>query len=67
MITIDKDGPDLEIGFNNKYLLDALRACKEDTIIAELSSPLMSMVIKSATPREDGSFVYLVLPCRLKD
>lgn len=67
MIDIEKDGPDLEIGFNNRYLLDALRACKEDKIIAELSSPLMSMVIKSATPRDDGSFVYLVLPCRLKD
>ncbi len=67
MIDIEKEGPDLEIGFNNRYLLDALRACKEDKIIAELSSPLMSMVIKSATPRDDGSFVYLVLPCRLKD
>ncbi|HPE94562.1 MAG TPA: DNA polymerase III subunit beta [Bacillota bacterium] len=67
LIDTVKQGEDIEIGFNNKYLFEAIRACREDKIRAELSTPLMSMVIKPDKEREDGSFLYLVLPCRLKD
>lgn len=66
-IHISKTGDDIEIGFNNRYLIDALRACKEDTIVASLSTPLMSMVLTPAVKKDSGSFLYLVLPCRLKD
>ncbi len=66
-IEIIKTGDDIEIGFNNKYLLDALRACKGDDVVVNMSTPLMSMVITPATPSETGRFLYLVLPCRLKD
>ncbi|MBQ0108730.1 MAG: DNA polymerase III subunit beta [Clostridiales bacterium] len=64
---IDKQGTDIEIGFNNRYLLDALRACKDDTIKVSLSTPLMSMVIEPAEKDENSSYIYLVLPCKLKD
>lgn len=67
IIDIEKEGPDILIGFNNKYLLDAIKACKEEKIVAELSTPLMSMVLTPYEKREDGGFLYLVLPCRLKD
>ncbi len=64
---IIKTGGDIEIGFNHKYLLDALRACKGEDIVVSMSSPLMSMVLTPAVKSETGSFLYLVLPCRLKD
>ena len=64
---IDKQGTDIEIGFNNRYLLDALRACKDDTIKVSLSTPLMSMVIEPAEKDENSNYIYLVLPCKLKD
>ena len=44
-IPIEKPGPDLKIGFNCRYLLDALRACDNETIRLALVSPLVSMVI----------------------
>ncbi len=66
-IHIDKKGEDIEIGFNNRYLIDALRACKDETIVASLSTPLMSMVLTPSVKKESGTFLYLVLPCRLKD
>lgn len=67
-IKIEKQGDDLEIGFNNKYLLDALNACRDDEYInAYMSTPLMSMVITPAEKKEDSDYNYLVLPCRLKD
>jgi len=58
------DGKDLEIGFNNKYLLDALKAAPADTVNLSLGTSVSPCIIK---PMDDsGRFVYLVLPVRLK-
>ena len=57
--TIDE----LEIGFNNRYLLDALRAAGDDTVKVQLKGPLNPMVI---SPLEGDKYTYLVLPVRLK-
>ena len=57
-------GEDLEIGFNNRFMLDALRAAPVDEIKLQLSSgstPCV-MVPKDGT---DG-FLYLVLPVRIR-
>ncbi|MDO5142551.1 MAG: DNA polymerase III subunit beta [Eubacteriales bacterium] len=53
----------LEIGFNNRYVLDALRAAGDDTVRMQLKGPLNPMVI---VPREGDKYTYLVLPVRLK-
>ena len=39
------DGEDITIGFNHRYLLDALKACGEDKILLRLENPNKSMVI----------------------
>lgn len=58
------DGQELEIGFNCRYLLDALKAVPSDEVTLELSNGLSPIVL---TPC-DGSqkFAYMVLPVRLK-
>lgn len=56
-------GDTLEMGFNNRYLLDALRACECDEIRVLLNGPLSPMRI---CPLEGENFVFLVLPVRLK-
>ena len=56
-------GDPVEIGFNNKYLLDALRASECDEIRIQLNGPLTPMKIY---PPEGESFIFLVLPVRLK-
>lgn len=61
--TIEGSIENLEIGFNNRYLLDALRACQDETITLSLKGALNPMVI---TPVECDKFTYLVLPVRLK-
>lgn len=53
----------LEIGFNNRYLLDALRACPDDKILMGLKGALNPLVLN---PAEGNAFTYLVLPVRLK-
>lgn len=63
-IACEKEGNDLEMGFNSKYLLDALRACGSDEVLLELTGPLSPMRV---VPREGDSFLFLVLPVRLKN
>ncbi len=58
---------ELEIGFNCRYLLDALRACGTERVICELNTPLSCMVIKPAAKVETEDFLYLVLPIRMKE
>ncbi|MCR4770770.1 MAG: DNA polymerase III subunit beta [Oscillospiraceae bacterium] len=61
---VDGDGEGLEIGFNNRYMLDALRAVPSDEIKIQISSGVSPCVILPAD--DSDSFVYLVLPVRIK-
>ena len=53
----------LEIGFNNRYLLDALKACPDSEVLMELNTHLSPIILK---PIEGNSYLYLILPVRLK-
>lgn len=56
-------GPEVTIGFNNKYMADALKASECDKISIRINGPVSPMVL---VPIEDDSFLFLVLPVRLK-
>lgn len=62
-LPISPTGEQLEIGFNHKYLKDALKACETDEIVIELNTQLSPCLIK---PTEGNAFLYMVLPVRLK-
>ena len=58
------DGQGLEIGFNNRYLMDALRYAPADEVVLELNTGISPCVL---TPVDGSdSFLYMVLPVRLK-
>lgn len=61
---IDGDGGGLEIGFNNRYLMDALKAAPADRVRLELTTSVSPCVILPAEGEEN--FLYMVLPVRLK-
>ena len=61
---LEGDAQGLEIGFNNRYVLDALRAAPTDQLILQLSSPTSPCVIVPESG--DGSFLYLILPVRIR-
>ena len=66
-VKVELEGENIEIGFNNRFVLDALRACKDEEVRLTLFSPLMAMIITPAEKKEENDFLYLVLPRRLKD
>ncbi|NCE63817.1 DNA polymerase III subunit beta [Pseudoflavonifractor sp. 524-17] len=61
---IQGDGGGLEIGFNNKYLMDALKAAPAAQVRLELTTGVSPCVILPAEGEEN--FLYMVLPVRLK-
>ena len=54
----------MEIGFNNRYLLYALRNADCEQVVFEISGPLSPVKI---LPTEGNEFTYLVLPVRFKN
>lgn len=58
------NGSTVEIGFNNKYLLDALKASTSDEVLLEISGPLSPIKV---LPPEGSDYLFLVLPVRLKN
>ncbi|MFI3249412.1 MAG: DNA polymerase III subunit beta [Eubacteriales bacterium] len=65
--TCSMEGPggELEIGFNNRYLLEAIRHAPADKVRMEFSTPVAPCLIMPENPDEDH-FCYMVLPVRLK-
>lgn len=63
-LPIEQEGSDLRFGFNNRYMLDALKACDCDEIKITLKTPLSPILF---VPPEGDHFLFLVLPIRLKD
>ena len=58
------EGDSMEIGFNNRYLLDALRYSKCEKLRLEINGPLSPVKV---LPVEGEDFIYLVLPVRFKN
>lgn len=59
------DGKDLEIGFNVRYLADALKAIPSEEVMLELSNGLNPMVFTPIDDKHD--FAYMVLPVRIRN
>ena len=59
------DGTGLEIGFNNRYLLEALKYAPAETVKIELNTGISPCIIVPTEGEEN--FLYMVLPVRLKN
>ena len=63
--SIAGNGKDLEIGFNVRYLSDALRAIPSEEVVLELTNGLSPIVLTPVDDKKDYS--YMVLPVRIKN
>ena len=61
---VEGSGNGLEIGFNNRYMMDALKAASREKVTLEMSSPITPCIIVPAEGEEN--FLFMVLPVRLK-
>lgn len=63
-VDCEVSGEAVSMGFNNKYLLDALKASDCDMVKLEINGALSPMRM---IPMEGDSFLFLVLPVRVKN
>ncbi len=61
-IAIEKNGNDLDIGFNSKYVIDVLKAIDDEKICLNFKTGISPCVVK---PVEGDSYEYLILPVRI--
>ena len=61
-VAAEKSGDDLEIGFDAKFLIDALKAAEDDLIEMNFNTGVSPSLIR---PTEGDRYEYLILPVRL--
>ena len=61
---IETEGKELEIGFNPRFFLDALKVIDDEEIYIEFGTNRSPCVIK---PIENGDYQYMILPIKMKE
>ena len=61
-VLVEQDGDQLEIAFNPRYLIEALRVIEDDKVSIQFTTNLSPCIIK---PLEGDTFGYLILPLRM--
>ena len=61
-VIVSKEGEYVTIGFNSKYLLDALKVIDDDSIVLLFNNSVSPCLVR---PLEGSAYEYLILPVRL--
>ena len=66
LIPCELNGENIEINFNQNYLIDALKACDDDLVVLRLANRGKGMVIipRDEDVKDDTSYLHLVMPVR---
>lgn len=63
-VYLQTEGKNLEIGFNPKYFLDALKVIDDEEVFIDFGSSISPCIIR---PIENEDYVYMILPIRLSE
>ena len=61
---VSTEGKNLEVGFNPKYFLDACRCIDDEEIFIDFGTSISPSIIR---PIDEGDYVYMILPIRMKE
>ncbi|MBQ9713913.1 MAG: DNA polymerase III subunit beta [Clostridia bacterium] len=61
-VTADLDGKELKIAMNGKYILDALKALDEESVLLSFNNPVSPFTLENV---ENNKNQYLILPVRM--
>lgn len=60
-VDVDYDGPSITIGFNARYLIDALGALSDEDVAMGFAGELDPIVVRA----DEGAFVGVIMPMRI--
>jgi DNA polymerase-3 subunit beta len=62
LLPIDFEGAPIKVGFNGRYLQDALGGISEDTVRMELKDEVSQVIVRPAT---DKNYLAIIMPMRI--
>ncbi len=66
-VDVDLEGGSLLIAFNNRYLIDSLRASDAEKVKISMTSALTSINIEPQTDEDGKQELFMLLPVRMKE
>lgn len=66
-VDVDHNGDDLLIAFNNRFLIDSLRASDAEKVKLSMTSALTSINIEPVDLEEGREEIFMLLPVRMKE
>ena len=63
-IIVSTEGKNLEVGFNPRYFLDALKVIEDEEVYIEFGTNISPCII---SPVESDEYKYMILPIRMKE
>ena len=69
-LNVEHDGDNITIAFNNRYLIDSIKACESESIVLTMSTALTSMNIEPTEndyEQKGSDEIFMLLPVRTKD
>jgi DNA polymerase-3 subunit beta len=62
LLSVEYEGAPVKIGFNGRYLQDALGGISEDTVRLELKDEVSQVIVR---PASDKSYLAIIMPMRI--
>jgi len=66
-VEIEHEGENLLIAFNNRFLIDSLRATDAESVKISMTSALTSINIEPSVKEENSEELFMLLPVRMKE
>ncbi|MGE5248489.1 MAG: DNA polymerase III subunit beta [Verrucomicrobiota bacterium] len=62
LLEAEYDGPAMKIGFNGRYLQDAVSAISEEKVVLQMKDEVSQVILR---PEKDASYLAIVMPMRI--
>ncbi len=59
------EGEDIEIGFNCRFLIDAVKVAEGENLYVKLKNPNQAITIEAVEESDDFSYCYVIVPVRM--
>ena len=59
------EGEDIEIGFNCRFLIDAVKVAEGENLYVKLKNPNQAITIEAVEENDDFSYCYVIVPVRM--
>lgn len=59
------EGEDIEIGFNCRFLIDAVKVAEGENLYIKLKNPNQAIMIEAVEENDEFSYAYVIVPVRM--